>query len=250
MPLFRSKKIAVKLIVFGLIWLIGGQGAVAVAGSDRIYPTNQVTLHRGGKTVGVYTQEAPLPDGSFISTDGRCAVKLDDIYLVAEDQSVFSIATTDRLRNLLIKKGTIYFKTAAMRRALAFITPNGQIDVQRIRLNAAFYDGTINGYVAVNEDQIELGIGQGGSMDVLTDQGPMTIDAGQKIILSQADMDIGLPEEDEPAAQQPPEPQPAKTNKNKIIYGTLGAAAIVGLALGLGGGGGGGGGGDVSPSTP
>jgi hypothetical protein len=78
----------------------------------------------------------------------------------------------------------------------------------------------------------------------------MTIDAGQKIILSQADMDIGLPEEDEPAAQQPPEPQPAKTNKNKIIYGTLGAAAIVGLALGLGGGGGGGGGGDVSPSTP
>jgi hypothetical protein len=63
-------------------------------------------------------------------------------------------------------------------------------------------------------------------------------------------MDIGLPEEDEPAAQQPTEPQTAKSNKNRIIYGRLGVAAIAGLALGLGGGGGGGGGGDVSPSTP
>ena len=250
MRLFRGKKIAVKLVVFGLTWLMGGQGAVAVAGSGRIYPANQVTLHRGGKIASVYTQEAPLPEGSIISTDGRCAVKLDDVYLVAEDQSIFSIATTDRQRNLLIKKGTIYFKTAAMRRALAFITPNGQIDVQRIRLNAAFLDGTINGYVAVTEDAIELGVGQGGSMDVLTDQGPMTIDAGKKIILSQADMDIGLPAEEEPAAQQPPEPEPAKSNKNKIIYGTLGVAAIAGLALGLGGGGGGGGGGEVSPSSP
>ena len=46
-------------------------------------------------------------------------------------------------------------------------------------------------------------------MDVFTEQGPMTIQSGKRIILSQADMDIGLPEDEEPAAQQPPETDPS-----------------------------------------
>ena len=203
----------------------------------------------------MYTKEAPLPEGAVISTDGRCAIKLDDLYLVAEDQSLFSISISGRQRNLFVKEGTIYFKTATMRRSLAFVTPDGQVSVQRIRLHAGLSDGSLSGYVAVTESQSELGVAQGGSMDVLTDQGPMTIQSGKKIILAQADMDIGLPEEEEPAAQQPPEaeeePKPAgMPTGRKIAYGALGVAAVAGIALGLGGGGGGGGGGSVSPSTP
>ena len=93
-------------------------------------------------------------------------------------------------------------------------------------------------------------------MDVFTDNGLMTIQSGKKIILSQADMGIGLPEEEKPAAQKPPaaeqlpESEPGMSRNKKIAYGALGAVAIAGIALGLGGGGGGGGGGDVSPSTP
>ncbi len=56
-----------------------------MADSDRIYPTKKVTLYRGDKIVGVYTKEAPLPEGSIISTDGRCAVKLDELYLSCPD---------------------------------------------------------------------------------------------------------------------------------------------------------------------
>lgn len=250
MRFFRSKEIGIKLVVFWLTLLMISQGAVALAGSDRIYPTGKVTLYRDDKIVGEYTKEAPLPEGSIISTDGRCAIKLDDLYLVAEDKSVFSISTSGRQRNLFIKEGTVYFKTSTMRRAFAFITPNGQISVERIRLNASFGDGAINGYVAVTETQSELGVAQGGSLDVFTDQGPMTIQSGKKIILSQADMDIGLPEDEKPAAQQPPETEPKKMSGKKIAYGALGVAAIAGIALGLGGGGGGGGGGSVSPSTP
>jgi hypothetical protein len=48
MRLLRNQKIAFGLVVFTLTWLMGGQGADAVAGSDRIYPANRVTLHRGG----------------------------------------------------------------------------------------------------------------------------------------------------------------------------------------------------------
>jgi ferric-dicitrate binding protein FerR (iron transport regulator) len=252
MRLLRSKKIGIKLVVLWLTLFMACQGGVALAGSDRIFPTGKVTLYRGDKTVGVYTKEAPLPEGSVISTDGRCAVKLHDLYLVAEDQSVFSINTSGRQRNLFIKEGTIYFKTSSMRRAFAFITPNGQISVQRIRLNASFSDGAINGYIAVTENQSELGVAQGGSMDVFTERGPMTIQSGKKIILSQADMDIGLPEDEAPAAQQIPETKPPTSTGRKIVYGALGVAAVAGIALGLSGGGGGGdnGGGSVSPSSP
>ncbi|MCB2148584.1 MAG: hypothetical protein KQI81_19050 [Deltaproteobacteria bacterium] len=252
MNVFRTKGIEIRIVVCLLAFLMGSQSAAVLAGADRIVPTRQVTLYRGDKIVGVYTKEAPLPEGSIISTEGRCAVKLDDLYLVGEDRSVFSINTSDRQRNLFIKEGTVYFKTSAMRRPFSFITPYGPVSVQSIRLDAAFGDGSIKGYVAVTKGRSEVGVAEGGSMAVLTDNGLMTIQSGKKITLSQADMDIGLPEKEKPAAKQPPASEPGMSNGRKIAYGALGVVAIAGIAMGLGGGGGGGGGGGdtVSPSTP
>ncbi len=257
MSLFRSKRIEIKAVAFFLTFLMVSQSIAAFAGSDRIYPSNKVTLYRGDKKIGVYTKEAPLPDGSVILTDGRCAVKLDDLYLVGEDKSVFSITTSGRQRNLYIKQGIVYFRTSAMRRSFSFVTPAGLISVRMIRLNAGFGDQSITGYVAVTGTRSELGVAEGGSMDVLTEDGLMTIQSGRKIILAQADMDIGLPEDEEPAAQLPPEKKPEKSVGKTIGYGTLGAVLLAGIGLALGGGGGGGGGGDssvgqstVSPSAP
>jgi len=251
MVVFRKKRIEIRIVVFLLAFLMVSQGVTVLADSDRIYPTKKVTLYRGDKIVGVYTKEAPLPEGSIISADGRCAVKLDELYLVGEDQSVFSINTSGRQRNLFIKKGTVYFKTTAMRRSFSFITPDGQISVQSIQLNAAAGDGSLKGLVTVTENRSELGVVEGGSMIVLTDNGLMTIQSGKKIILSQADMDIGLPEDEKPAAKQPPEPE-KKGGMSRTTKIALGALGVVGIAALAGGGGGGGGGGDavVSPSTP
>jgi hypothetical protein len=258
----KKNRSGCKLFIFFLVFLMLNQSIIVLAGADRIYPTKTVTLYRGDQRIGEYTKEAPLPEGIVISTNGRCAVKLDDLYLVAEDQSVFSINTSARKRNLFVKKGVIFFKTSSLNRSLAFITPNGPVDVQRIRLHASADGGTITGFLSVSEQQTQLGVAQGGALDVLTDKGPTTIESGKKIILSQADMDIGLPDGEEPAAQElpetkpestaaqePPETKPKTTTGKKIAYGALGVAAIVALA-GAGGGGGGGGGGSVSPSTP
>jgi hypothetical protein len=251
MVFFRTKAIEIRMVVFLLTFFMVSQGVSVFADSDRIYPTNKVTLYRGDTIVGVHTKEAPLPDGSIISADGRCAVKLDELYLVGEDQSVFSINTSGRQRNLFIKKGTVYFKTSAMTRSFSFITPDGPISVQSIQLNAAAGGGSLKGIITVSENRSELGVVEGGSMIVSTDNGLMTIKSGNKIILSQADMDIGLPEDEKPAAKQPPKSKPRMSSTNKkIVYGTLGVVAVAGLALGLSGGGGGGGGGSVSPSTP
>ena len=252
MGFIRSKKIEIKFFVFVLTFLLSSQGLIAFAGSDRMYPSNKVTLHRGDTIVGVYTKEAPLPDGTILSTDGRCAVKLEDVYLVAEDKSVFSISTSNQQRNLFIKEGTIYFKTSGIKRAFTFLTPDGPIGIHNIKLNAAYGDSSIKGYVTVTEGKSEMGIADGGSMDVYTDEGLTTIQSGNKIILAQADMDIGTPEAEEPAAQEVPQAEEKKGWSKKATYitlGVVGVAAAAGLAIGLSGGGSDDEG-DVSPSRP
>ncbi len=247
MDRFRKKGTWIKRLSLWLIVFLVGQSTVALAGVDRIYPTGKATLWRGGRQIGVYTQEAPLPEGAIISTEGQCAIKLDDSYLVAEDQSVLSISTTGRQRNLFIKQGIVYFKTSGIKHALTFVTPNGLISVEQIRLHSEFGDAALKGYVSVTEKQSELGVAEGGIMDVLTDEGLKTIEAGKKIILAQADMDIGLPEEEQPPVEKPVEQKKPYWTTKKIAIGALGAAAIIGIAVGLGGGGGDD---DVSPSSP
>ncbi len=258
MGLFRSKRIEIRLVAFVLTFLMVGQGTIALAGSGRIYPQQKVTLFRGENVVGVYTKEAPLPQGTVMVADGRCAIRLEDWYLVAEDKSVFSIDTSGKQRNLFVEKGTIYFKTAGFKTAgmngsFAFITSHGQMDIQRILLNAAHADQTIKGYLSANKDQSELGVAEGGTMEVLTDKGVMTVQSGNKIILAQADMDIGLPEEEPTASKEPAKAEKkgwSRTTKN-IAIATLGVGAAAGIAIGLSGGGGDdGGGGSVSPSSP
>lgn len=251
MDRFRKNGFSIKILSLWLTVFMVGQSAIALAGADRILPTGKATLWRGDQEIGVYTQEAPLPEGAIISTEGRCAIKLDDLYLVAEDKSVFSISTTGRQRNLFVKQGVVYFKTSAMMHELSFVTPNGQINVRQIRLKAAFGDASLKGYVAVTEKQSELGVAEGGAMDVFTDDGLTTIEAGKKIILAQADMDIGLPEDQKPSAEQPPEQKKGWSTGKKVAIGAVSIGALAGILIGLGGGGGGGGGGgDVSPSAP
>jgi hypothetical protein len=231
-------------------------GLNASAETDRIYPTNKVFVYNGGQKTGVYTREAPLPEGAIISADGRCAVKLGELFLVGEDQSVFSTNTSGYQRNLLIKEGTIYFKTSKIRRIITFITPDGHISIQRIRLNTALNDQSITGYVTVEENSSELGVVQGGALDILTEDGQQTVKSGEKIILSQADMDIGAPEPQPSESEAPSDEQPPEQKKGMsktmqaTIVGGVAVLALGALAAAGGGGGGGGGGSDVSPSTP
>jgi len=259
MGILKRKKFGLELLVYLLVVLMVSPAGLVSAGNYRIHPSNKVTLHQGDRMVGEYTKEAPLPEDITIAADGRCGIKLDDFYLVAEDASRFSINTAGRQTNLFIDEGIIFFKTSAMKRTLEFVTPNGQISIQRIHLNAAFEDSSIKGYVSVKPGHSELGVAEGGSMEVVTDKGPMTVPPGNKIILAQADMDIGLPEPEVPEDQAAAETEtgaPSTTaatgmaTSTKVILGVVGTAAIAGIAIGLGGGGGGGGHGDVSPSSP
>jgi len=179
------------------------------------------------------------------------------------------VATAANLRELLIKEGTVYFAVSKMSHSLNFFTPSGNLAVLDILLNAAAGGPQLKGYVAVKPNGSELGVLEGGSMIVSTQQGEMMIKSGQRLILGQAELDVGAPEEietsdetegkEEAEAKEETEGKEEKAgmSKNqKIILGAIGVVAVaagVGALAGGGGGGGGGGsdgGGSISPSSP
>ena len=264
--MFRAErhKLGRQLFAIGLSLALALPGFTSELASGRIYPTGKITLYRGERIVGEFKKEAPFPEGVLIATDGRCGVKIEDINLVAEDKSLFSVATSTNMRKFSIKEGTLYFAVSDMSRSLNFVTPPGNLAVLDILLNAATGSQQLKGYVAVKKNGSELGVIEGGSMIVSTHKGETMLKSGQRLILAQADLDVGAPEETEASEEKEVEEQPeSKVDKEekggmskntKIIVGVVAAAAVAGglgaLAGGGGGGGGSGDGGTVSPSSP
>jgi hypothetical protein len=259
----ERNKLGLKIFAIVLSFALAIPGFSSDLKSARIYPTGKITIYSGTQRVGEFNKEAPFPDGFLIATDGRCGVKMEDIYLVAEDKSLFSVATAANLRKLLIKEGTVYFAVSKMSHSLNFFTPSGNLAVLDILLNAAAGSPQLKGYLAVKQNGSELGVLEGGSMIVSTQQGEMMIESGQRLILGQADLDVGAPEEietsDEKEGQEEKtgkEEKPGMSKNQKIIVGAIGVVAVaagVGALAGGGGGGGGGGSdgdGSISPSSP
>jgi hypothetical protein len=257
-------KLGLKFLAIGLSFALVLPGFSSELISGRIYPTGKISIYSGNQKVGEFNQEAPFPEGFLIAADGKCGVKMEDIYLVAEDRTLFSAATTANLRELIIKEGTLYFAVSDMSRSLNFITPYGNLAVLDILLKAATGSPQLKGYVAVKQHGSEIGVIEGGSMIVSTQQGEMMIESGRHITLAQADLEVGAPEEfekvDEKEDQEDiegkdenagKEEKAGMSNTKKIILGVVGAAVLAGgLGALAGGGGGGGGNGSVSPSSP
>ncbi len=253
-----KNKLRLKFFAIGLSFALALPGFSSELKSARIYPTGKITIYNGNQRVGEFNKEAPVPEGFLIAADGRCGVRMEDIYLVAEDKSLFSVATSANQRELLIKEGTLYFAVSDMSRSLNFITPFGMLAVLDILLNSATGSPQLKGYVSVKKNGSEIGIIGGGSMIVSTQKGEMMIESGKKLTLAQADMDVGAPEvtetTDEKEAKEETEKKPGMSRNQKIIVGAIAVAAIAaGVGAFAGGGGGGGGGSDggsVSPSSP
>jgi hypothetical protein len=117
------------------------------------------------------------------------------------------------------------------------------------------------GFVTTTEDGSELGIIKGGSMVVLTVYGLTTVSTGKKIMLAQADMDIGPPEGGEsgdeltetPTNEEGGQDEPGMSTGTKVAIGAIGAGAVAGGLLLLTGSSGSGsknkGDDDISPSN-
>ncbi len=215
----------------------------------RIIPKGKVTLFQGNQKVGEFSSEAPFPEGTLLSVQGECGVKMSDLYLVAIDKSLFSVTTDPDSRKLAVKTGTVYFALSAMPHALIFQTPDGVVTTHQILLNASSESGLLKGYVSVTDAITKVGVLEGGSMLLSVGDGETKrINAGQELRLAQA----GLFEDKEGKKEEPKEKKDKPADKAKGMSTTtkvlIGLATVGGIAAAAGGGGGGGGGGAASPA--
>ena len=249
------------MIVFTIL-VFTSTGFSAGFSVGRILPKGKVTLFHGNQKVGEFRSEAPLPENTLLSVQGECGVKLSHLYLVALDQSLFSITTNNNSRTLFVQKGTVYFALSSTPYTLVFQTPDGVITTNDIMLKASSTNQLLKGYVYVEEGITRVGVLEGGSMIVtVTDDKPQLVAAGHELRLAQADI---FKEEGKAEKEKPDETdEPGKTDEtgkpdetaatggmSTITKVVLGGLAIGGIAAAAGGGGGGGGDAVASPAGP
>jgi hypothetical protein len=258
----RKNKTCFSVITFFVTLMFASTGFSAGSSASRILPKGTVSLYHDHQKIGEFTSEAPLPEDTLLSVKGECGVKLKDLYLVAVDKSLFSVATNTDSRRLTVKTGMVYFALSALPRALVFQTPDGVITTHEVMLKAASNGQPLKGYVFVEEGITRVGVLEGGALIMMVDDGqPITIDAGRELRLAQAeifkeDTEEGKTEEgaQEGAAE---EAAPEETGTEVSTGGVsttaavIGGIVLIGAGIGLAAGGGGGDDGGVgSPASP
>ncbi len=181
----KHRLLAEAMVVFALICFTA-PGFAADPFAGRILPTKKVTFFSDGQKVAQYTAEAPLPWDTLVKCEGKTGVRLNDMLLVFEDGSSFTISRTEIGKELNIKSGTAYFAFAALPEGLTFVTPQGFVVPEIMVLNASTENQVLKGYVKVDKSASEVGVLEGGKLMVRTADGKHTINTGQRIILAAA----------------------------------------------------------------
>lgn len=272
------RQIIRKLIVWMVVLTFFFAGVTPAFSGSRIMPTGSVKVYEGEKLVQVLKQESALPDGALLTTEGKCGVRSEDFYLVADDGCTFSIKDGLNRKDLRVDNGAMYFAITPKTEKLAFITSAGVITTQQVLYNTDANGGIVKGYLDVSGSQVQLGVLEGGSMVVNTAKGDKEILTGKQITLSMADPIKKEGEEEladkkeEVVSKEGEEAVSAEkegaifakgeeaTSGEEGIFSDIPATYLVGgavlvgaAAIGIasaGGGGGGGGPGPVSPASP
>lgn len=175
--------LALKVFIMIVSFAFATVGFSANADSARIIPKGTVSVIKDGKTVGEFTKEAPLPEGSLLRCEGQCTVRMNDVYMVAEPDTVFSVSPMANSNELLVQEGTVYFSINETSRPLQFNTPAGVVTTRQ----ASLTDGELRGYVRVSGNEAEVGVIGGGSMIVDTPNGEMALLPGKQVTLALVD---------------------------------------------------------------
>ncbi len=179
----RKNTLILKVLVVFVSFAMATAGFAAGVNSARIIPNGRVSIIENGKVVGEFSQEAPLPEGSLLRCKAKCAVKLDDVYMVVDPGTVFSVSPmADRLE-MLVQEGTVYFSATESTRTIQFNTPAGVVTTRETSLTGS----ELKGYVRVSGNATEIGVIDGGTMRVATTSGEMAIVPGKQIIITLAD---------------------------------------------------------------
>jgi len=228
MEKLRNNNLFIKLLVVLVVTVFSTSGFCAGLNSGRIFPKEKVFIYKNGLKVGEFSKEAPLSNGALMECKGRCGVKLRDLHLVAEDNSVFSVSTDLYSRELYVSKGTVYFAVSNMDRTLVFKTDHGSFTTKQVLLNASADGGVLKGYINASPDGSELGVLDGGSMTVSTFEGDKMIQPGKRILLAQVPPTTGVVAGEGTAAGGT-----AGISTTTIVIGAVSTAVVVAGAVAL-----------------
>lgn len=225
-------------------------GFSARTNSARVIPTGKVSIIKDGKVVGEFSHEAPLPEGSMLRCEDKCAVKLDDTYMVVDPGTEFSVTPAAGHTELHVKEGTVYYAMNESSSPLQIDTPNGEAATGDLTMT----DNEVRGYVRVSENETEIGVIGGGTMMMETESGEMAVTSGHAITTTAVGSETSGASADRAAATK----TGGLTRNQKFAVGAGSVAVLtaggIALASGSGGSGGSGGGGDDdddgSPSSP
>jgi hypothetical protein len=162
---------------------------------SRLVPTDKVTVFKDGEKIAEYTKEMPVPESVVLSCNGKCGIKLDDISIVGEDQSRFLIDSEKNNRYLGVEKGIVYFGISTMPRKIVFMTPKGAVSANQVFIEASSNNRMVEGYIKVSDDISEIGVIDGGSLQLLTNDGQQLLKPGERFILAQANIGAGASDE-------------------------------------------------------
>ena len=209
--------------------------------SARVIPTGKVFIIKDGKVAGEFSKEAPLPEGSMLRCEDKCAVKLDDTLMVVDPGTEFSVTPATGHTELYAKEGTVYYSMNESSSPLQINTPNGEATTGDITMTGS----EVRGYVRVSGNVTDIGVIGGGTMMMETTSGEMVVTPGNAITIT------AVGSETSGAAAQETSGL-SRTQKFALGAGAAAALAAGGIALAAGGGGSGGGGNDDdgSPSSP
>jgi hypothetical protein len=175
-----------KLIVWAVIITFFTGVSPALCGS-RIMPTGSVKVYENNKLVQVLKKESALPKGALLTTEGKCGVLSENLYLAADDGCTFIITDGLNRKNLRVDNGRMYFAVNHKTDKLAFITPVGEISTEQVRINAGIDNDIVKGYLYVSGAEVQFGVLEGGSLVVATASGVQEIRSGRQLTLSMAD---------------------------------------------------------------
>jgi hypothetical protein len=241
-------------VVLALVFF-SSPGVAFETNSARIMPTGKVLLHQADKLVGEISSEAPLPINTDLTCNGKCAIKMDGLYLVADDKASLSVDAKTGTNHVALQftRGNFYFALSKLPYPLSLKTPEGDFSIDQALLNASGDGGMLKGYVTVDNEQTVIGVFEGGSMIISTEYGSSQISSGKQMTIA-AQNTAGDPEIDPQGAASGGKDvipkTPAKAKKlSPVVIGAIGAGAVGAVALAAGGSGGGGSS-ATSPSEP
>jgi hypothetical protein len=175
-----KRQILSKMMIVFLIFSFATIGFSTHANAARIIPSGKVSIIQNGKIIGEFSKEIPLPEGSHLLCEAKCTVIMDDLHVVVEPDTLFSVKPKPAGNELAVERGTAYFSVRETSRPLEFKSPAGNASMREVSVSGS----ELQGYVRATTTKTEIGVIDGGSMTVMTSSGEKAITPGKQVTIA------------------------------------------------------------------